>query len=186
MHLGDRVVRSTIVLAFVLAVTSCEMRDESGLAESDQSTLPVSSLEGTWRPVQAMVTRGDSTVTQDEEPTLYIFTPTHFAVMGTVGGPRTLYHTLDPTDEEKLSAFNSFWGNMGTYEVAGDSLTMHIVFARNPNYMAGGYRVSRFRVAGDTLWLATKSTDGHFRLGEEVVPDPRPFSETETRLVRVR
>lgn len=186
MHPGDRAMRGAIVLTLALAVPSCEARDESGQATSEQPAVLSNLLEGTWQPVQAVVTRGDSTETQDSEPTLYIFSPTHYTMMGTIGGPRVLYSTLDPTDEEKLAAFNSFWGNGGTYDVVGNTLTIHPAFARNPNYMAGGYRSFQFRVVGDTLWLNSKSTDGHFRLGGEVVPDPRPFSETEIKLVRIR
>ena len=108
-------------------------------------------------------------------------------MMGTLGDrPRVLFKSLDPTNEEKVAAFNSFWGNSGTYEVSGDVLTIHPVVARMPNFMAGGFQRYQFRLDGNSLLLTSKSTDENYRVGEQVLPDSRPTNETRTKLVRVQ
>ena len=143
-------------------------------------------LEGVWREIEIMTTERGQSI-QNPQPSLYIFTPTHYSMMGTIGEhPRALYKSLDPTNEEKIAAFDSFWGNSGTYEVTGDVLTIRPIVARNPNFMAGGFDKFRFSVDGDTLSLNLESTDSHYRLGETVVPDSRSLSKYLTKLVRVQ
>ena len=92
----------------------------------------------------------------------------------------------DATKEEKIAAYDSIWGNAGTYEVTGETVTIRPIISRVPNFMAGGYQKYQFRVDGDTLWLTGKSTDELFRFGEQVVPASPMPSETRTKLVRVR
>jgi hypothetical protein len=156
-------------------------------AEAEQSTKAAGPLEGVWRETEIVVTGANASSIPNPQPSLYIFTPTHYAMLGTNGEkPRQLHKALDATTDEKLAAYNSFWANAGTYEVAGDTVTIHPVIARMPNFMAGGSQKLQFRLDGDTLWFTGKSTDDYYRLGEQVVPDPRPLSETRTKLVRVQ
>jgi hypothetical protein len=169
-----------VCLAIAVSATGCTNNDaESGQKQEQASNTPV------WRETETVATGRWSTI-QNTQPSLYIFTPTHYAMMGTIGDrPQALYKALDPTTEEKIAAFDSFWGNSGTYEVTGDVVTIRPVVARNPNFMAGGFEKYQFGVDGDTLSLTLKSTDGHYRLSEEVVPDSRLPSEALIKLVRV-
>ena len=145
-----------------------------------QNRTAANPLEGVWRETEIVVTGRDASTIQSPQPSLYVFTPTHHAMMGTLGDrPRVLFKSLDPTNEEKVAAFNSFWGNSGTYEVSGDVLTIHPVVARMPNVMAGGFQRYQFRLDGNSLLLTSKSTDENYRVGEQVLPDSRPTNETE-------
>jgi hypothetical protein len=174
-----------LLLTGTLAAISCQAREPSATAEeSKEATGP---LEGVWREAEIVVTGANASTISNPQPSLYIFTPTHYAMLGTLGDkPRQLHKALDATNDEKIAAYNSFWGNAGTYEVTGDMVTIQPVIARMPNFMAGGSQKLQFRLDGDTLWLTGKSTDDYYRVGEQVVPHPRPFSETRTKLVRVR
>ena len=152
-----------------------------------QGSTVTGPLEGVWREAEVVITGANASTVQNPQPSLYIFTPTHYAMMGTIGDrPRALYKAADPTTEEKVVAYDSFWGNAGTYEVTGDKVTIRPVIAKVPNFMAGGSDTYQFRVDGDTLWLTGKSTDLYSRFGEEVVPIPLRPSEFRARLVRVR
>ena len=182
-----RTLQMTVLLTVTLAALSCRAPEQASSTAAEQAGTSSGPLEGVWREAEIVITGREASTTQNPQPSLYMFTPTHYAMMGTLGDrPRALYKTLNPTNEEKIAAFDSFWGNSGTYEVTGDVLTIRPVIARMPNFMADGFEKYQFRVDGDTLWLTFKSTDGHYRLGDQVVPDSRPPSETQTKLVRVR
>jgi len=99
--------------------------------------------------------------------------------------PRALYKAQEPTNEEKISAFDSLIANTGTYEISGSTLTIHPIVARNPNFMAGGSDKYQFRIEGTTLTLTEKSTDLNVRIGNRVVPASGPASETRLKLVRM-
>ena len=92
--------------------------------------------------------------------------------------PRSLFKGGDPTNEEKVAAYDSFVANSGTYDVAGETLTLHPMVARSPNFMAGGVLKNQFRIEGTTLWLIQKNTDLSIPIGERVAPSSGPATET--------
>ena len=144
------------------------------------------SLEGVWKIAESEVMGKDTTRISNPQPSLIMFSQKHYSMMLVPGDkPRTLFKGINPTDEEKLSAFDSFIANEGTYEVAGSTLTVHPVVAKVPNFMAGGSAKYQFRIDSNTLWLTSKSTDLNFRIGDKVVPSSAPPSETKLKLVRV-
>jgi hypothetical protein len=182
-----RNVQIIVLLTVTLAAFSCRTQEDVPSATAEQSTKAPGPLEGVWREAEIVVTGANPSSIPNPQPSLYIFTSAHYAMLGTVGDkPRQLHKALDATNDEKIAAYNSFFGNAGTYEVAGDTVTIRPVVARMPNFMAGGSQKLQFRLDGETLWLTGKSTDDYYRLGEQVVPDPRPLSETRTKLVKVR
>lgn len=186
MRNAYRTFNLTMLLTVMLLALSCRAPEQSSSATAEQKRVS-GPLEGVWREAEIVVTGRDASIIQNPQPSLYIFTPTHYAMLGTLGDrPRTLYKTIDPTKEEKVAAYDSFWGNAGTYEVTGDIMTIRPIIARVPNFMSGGFQKYEFRLDGDTLWLTGNSTDEYWRIGEQVVPDLRPPSETRKKLVRVR
>jgi len=143
-------------------------------------------LEGVWKVAEVVVTGANPSNTSNPQPGLFIFARTHYSMMRVPGDqPRALYQAEEPTDAEKLAAFDSFVANTGTYETAGTTLTIRPMIARNPNFAAGGFQKYQFRIEGNTLWLTEKSTDLNFRLGERVVAAAPPANETRMKLTRV-
>ena len=186
MTFFHRLFKLALLVTVTLAALSCGAPEQASTKTAAQNITAANLLEGVWRETEIVATGRWQSI-QNPQPSLYIFTPTHYAMMGTIGEhPRALYKSFDPTNEEKIAAFDSFWGNSGTYEVTGDVLTIRPVVARNPNFMAGGFDKLQFSVDGDTLSLSLKSTDSHYRLGEKIVPDSRSLSEYLTKLIRVR
>jgi len=187
MHKLRPILNVILLLTITSVILSCRSPEPASSATAESNKTVTNPLEGVWREAEIVVTGRDAATIQNPQPSLYIFTPSHYAMMGTFGDrPRALLKSFDLTTEEKIAAFDSFWGNAGTYEVSGDILTIRPIVARNPSFMAGGFDKYQFRLDGDTLWLTEKSPDFHMRIGEQVVGDPRPPSETRTKLVRVR
>jgi hypothetical protein len=145
------------------------------------------SVEGVWKVVQR-VTTGTDALTAANPASLFIFTRGYYSLIYVSSAqPRALMKDPDkPTDQEKLAAFDSFFANSGTYEIAGTTLTTHPIVARSPNFMAGGSEKYQFRVQGDTLWLTERSAELRMRVGQNIVPSASPASEDRLKLVRVQ
>ena len=143
-------------------------------------------IEGVWKVVEIVVTGAGASTSSNPQPSLLILTQGHYSQIGVLGDKaRTLYKAEEPTNAEKVAAFDSFFGNAGTYEVSGSTLTIHPIVARNPNFMAGGFEKYQFRLEGNNLWLTDKSSDTSYRIGPRVVPSSAPASETRTKYVRI-
>ena len=143
-------------------------------------------LEGTWKITESVVMGKDTSRTSNPQPSMVIFSQKHYSMMLVPGDkPRTLFKESNPTDKEKLEAFDSFIANSGTYEVAGSTITVHPVVAKVPNFMAGGSAKYQFRIEGNTLWLNLKSADLNFRVGDKIVPASGTQSENRLKLVRM-
>ena len=143
-------------------------------------------IEGVWKVTEIVVSGEDASNVPNPQPGLIIFTQKHYSVMWVPGNqPRSLFQGEDPTDQEKIAAYDSFVANSGTYEVAEGTLTLHPMVARSPNFMAGGVSKNQLRIEGPTLWLTQKNTDLSLRTGERVAPSSGPASETRLKLSRV-
>ena len=143
-------------------------------------------IEGVWKIAELVVTGANAAKDVNPQPSLLIITQGHYSETGVEGNkPRALYKAEQPTAEEKIAAYDSFYANAGTYEVNGTTLTIHPMVARNPNYMAGGFMKYQFRIEGNTLWLTNKTSDLNIRVGLKVVASALPANETRTKYVRV-
>ncbi len=143
-------------------------------------------IAGAWKVTEIVVTGTDAANVANPQPGLIIFARKHYSVMWVSGNqPRSLFKGEDPTSEEKIAAYDSFVANSGTYEVAGETLTLQPMVARSPNFMAGGVTKIQLRIEGTTLWLTQKNTDISIRTGNRVAPSSGPASETRLKLTRV-
>jgi hypothetical protein len=143
-------------------------------------------IEGAWKVTEIVVTGADTANVPNAQPGLIIFARKHYSAMWVPGNqPRSLFKGEDPTDQEKIAAYDSFVANSGTYEVAGATLTLHPMVARSPNFMAGGVSKYQMRIEGTTLWLTQKNTDLSFRIGDRVAPSSGPANEIRLKLSRV-
>ena len=71
-------------------------------------------------------------------------------------GDEPVLSSLDPTDAEKVAAFDSFIANSGTYELTDSTLTTRPMVAKTPNFMAGESLTFMYRVEADTLRLTLR------------------------------
>ena len=143
--------RSLIVLCAVVLIIACQRP-----APSEKGP-----LEGAWKRVESSLTAPDtsSTITSPQ-PSLFLFAKQHYSYLFVPGTqPRALYkERFEPTDAERLAAYNSFVANSGTYEITESTITIRPIVARNPNFMAGEFLLTYvYRVQGDSLWLTLTS-----------------------------
>jgi Lipocalin-like domain len=144
------------------------------------------AIEGVWKVSEIVVTGAGASTISSPQPSLFIFTRSHYSIMYVPGSkPRALKKAEAATTDEKIAAFDSFVANAGAYELAGSTLTIRPIVARDPNYMVGGFNKYQFRIDGNTLTLTNKSTDLNMRFGEQVMPSKAPASETRIKLVRM-
>ena len=124
-----------------------------------------SSLEGAWSITEISSTSPDASSTiSDPQPSLFVFLKRHYSMMHVPGDePRALFAgdqpvlgAAEPTDAEKVAAFNSFIANSGTYELTDSELTTWPIVSKTPNFMAGGSLTYAYQVAGDELHLTLR------------------------------
>jgi hypothetical protein len=155
---------------FVIAATACAPTAEEEPAADETVTteakVPVyPSLEGAWRITEIAFTSPDTSYAiSDPQPSLHLFLKRHYSEMLVPGDePRALFSgdqpvlgSAEPTDAEKLAAFDSFIANSGTYEVSGSTLTIRPIVAKTPNFMAGESLTFTYQVEADTLRLTLR------------------------------
>jgi hypothetical protein len=90
---------------------------------------------------------------------LYIFTDRHYSIQRVTVARAAL--SQNPSDKDRLAAFDPFIANSGTYELQGNALTTHPIVAKNPNVMSGTPQKSDVKFEGtSTLHLVTTGPDG--------------------------
>jgi hypothetical protein len=147
--------------------------------------VPRGPLEGVWK-VTEIATGSNAPSPASPPPSVYIFTRGHYSILRVIGtGARTLFAAPQPTDAEKLAAYDTFVATSGTYELSGTTLITRPIVSKNPNLMGGGSETFQCRLEGDTLWLTLKSTDTRIRLGDRIEPVAGPATETRFRLARI-
>ncbi len=142
----------------------------SALAGSTAAQSP--SIQGVWRPVEITITAAASADRVDPfdafprgthttlQPALVIFTARHYSrTTDTAAQPRpaTGYRRPNtPTVQELIARWGPFAANAGTYELSGNTLTIHTLVAKEPMAQREG-NFTRFIVAvdGNTLTLTT-------------------------------
>lgn len=134
--------RVSIVLVVLLIaghVATTEPLSDAGVNVAAQSRSPV---QGVWKvlEVSSRVPGADWTVATPPYLSIYIFTPKHYSYMFTPGaGPRRLFagDPNQPSDAEKVAAYDSIVAGSGTYILEGTTLTMTAILHKNPNEMTG-------------------------------------------------
>ncbi len=142
--------RAVVLTALALAVGCQPATEQAG------------PLEGAWQTTEVSFTSPDSSWTETSlQPSLFVFAKQHYSIMLVPGTePRSLFAgdeptfgSFEPTDAEKLAAYDSFIANSGTYQVSGSTLTARPMVAKNPNFMSGGSLAFTYQIEGDTLRL---------------------------------
>ncbi len=145
-----------------------------------------SSLQGAWKIVEVTYIDQDTSTNTNPQPSLIMFGKDHYSVLNIAGEkPRALFKGEQPTTEEKVSVYDSFFANAGTYEVNGSTLTTHPSVAKNPNFMAGGSAKFQYNIKGNTLWMTSRGGDFLFLIDGKLRPLSGPSSETRLKLSRV-
>lgn len=138
----------------LLIVTGVVVLTGAGLAGQSKRD----SIQGAWQVVEVTVTGPEArTITIPEpRPNLIVFTGRHYSrVEIHAEGPLSVPADIGrATADELRAAWGPFVGEAGTYELAGNLITMRPIVAKNPAAMAPGAFVTySYKLAGDTLWV---------------------------------
>lgn len=114
---------------------------------------------GAWIITRAAVTDpAGTTVDENPEPGLYIFTERHFSNMLIPGAERVPFRE-EGTAAERLAAYDNFIADAGTYEYTDTTLTVRNIIAKVPNVMppyASGPVTYQWRLDGEALVLSLR------------------------------
>ena len=116
-----------------------------------------SSIQGVWHIVEATITGPAApTISFAERPNLTIITAKHYSrVEVQADGPRPVVADVAKASADELrAAWGPFVAEGGTYEVAGNLITMRPIASKNPAVMGPGVFITySFKLEGDTLSL---------------------------------
>jgi hypothetical protein len=140
-------------------------------------------LEGVWKVTEVVVTGAGAYTTSAPQPSVFIFAKNHYSFLWVTGYiPRALYKAQPPSNAEKLAAFDSMNAGAGIYEVSGSTVTFRHIVTKSPN---AAFIAEQFSIEGDTLTLTWVSSDGHIRMGKDIIRSTLPVSTTRMKLIRV-
>jgi hypothetical protein len=139
MHRVSIVLMVLMLGSHVEQVAPTEQSSNASVGVRAQSRSP---LEGVWKilEVSSRLPGAEWTVATPPYLSVYIFTPKHYSYMFAPGvGPRRLFagDPNQPSEAEKIAAYDSIVAGSGTYILEGTMLTMTAIIHKNPNEMTG-------------------------------------------------
>jgi len=137
------------------------------------------SLPGVWQTTSIAIAGPNARTIAVPQPTQYvtIFTAKHYSRTEIqTEAPRPLLPDASKATADELRAV---WGPViaeaGTYEITGDTLTLHPQASKSPAAMAAGaFIVCSFKIDGATLTIAQQRN--------QAGPYPSPVTFTLTRV----
>jgi hypothetical protein len=160
--MGNRVILPQLVLWLAAAIPA------PAAAQTDNP------LTGAW--MLEAVQLPDGRVLENPQPALVLFTGTHWSFVAVVppNVKRPTYAGDQPTDAEKVRAYDSFIAGSGWYELKGDSILTRAYVHINSNAMsAWPERVMAYRVwveGGKLYWSLGERGVGVYRNVEGTAP----------------
>ena len=161
--------KKLLFVALIVGLTTSQ-----GIAGQSKPT----SIQGVWHVVEATITGpGARTISFAERPNLTIITAKHYSrVEVQADGPRPVLADVAKASADELrAAWGPFVAEGGTYEVAGNLITMRPIASKNPAVMGPGVFITySFKLEGDTLSLTQQRNQNG--------PFPNPFSFKAVRV----
>jgi len=116
---------------------------------------PLNPLMGIWKVAETATIDPEGQLKNPyEHSSLYIFQDDYYFMVMVLGDePRTEFvDPWDPTDDEKIEAYNSILVNAGIYEQKNSVIITRPIIARVPNFV-GGEAYYEYKIEGNTLTL---------------------------------
>jgi hypothetical protein len=117
------------------------------------------SVRGVWQTVEITIAGANPRTIQVVEPRQYItiITAKHYSRTEVqADSPRPIIADVSKATADELRAvWGPFVGEAGTYEIDGNTVTMHPQASKSPAAMAAGaFIVNTYKMEGDTLWIS--------------------------------
>jgi hypothetical protein len=118
-----------------------------------------SPLQGVWQTIEVAIGGANPRTMAVADPRSYvtIFTAKYYSrtEVQTEGARPLIADTANATAGELRALWGPVVAEAGTYEISGDTITMHPAASKSPAAMApGALIVSTFKIDGNTLWIA--------------------------------
>jgi hypothetical protein len=138
----------------MMAIASVALLSHAAIAQTKPG-----SIQGVWQTVEVRIGGANPRTFQvaDGRAYLTIFTARHYSRTEIQSeGPRTPISDISRATADELRAL---WGPIvaeaGTYEIRGNTITMHPQASKSPAAMAAGaFIVATFTLDGNTLTIA--------------------------------
>jgi hypothetical protein len=122
-----------------------------------------SPIQGVWQAVEVTLTGPGARIIAIPEPrpNLTIITAKYYCRLELQNEqPRpVLADASKATADELRATWGPFMGEAGTYEIAGNVITMRPIAAKNPAAMANGaFTTYTFKQEGNTMWVTNQKT----------------------------
>jgi hypothetical protein len=133
--------RALLCVTLPVSAVSCQGGDELPNASNTDAQrnhgkrTTENPLLGTWIITETTVTQLSGTsVNENPQPGLVIFTDRHFSIVLIPGGERAPF-SADRTDTERLAAYDNLIVDAGTYERTDSTFTIANIVAKVPSVM---------------------------------------------------
>ena len=117
------------------------------------------SLQGVWKTVEVTLTGPNAKTMTTLQPNLTVVSAKYYARVEVHSeGPRpNVADVKTATADELRAVWGPFVAEAGTYELAGDSLTVHPLVSKNPAVMvAGAVVVYSCKLKADSMTLTVR------------------------------
>ncbi len=152
----------SLVCLLGLPLAACDAGSTpAGSSAPVEDVAPV--LEGVWERAEIVLDSGHDAGAHllDVQPSLYIFSKTHYAIAAVEGFSPRGFLREEPTDADRGRAMIPYTGEMGTYTHADGKLKLTPMVTKDPAGMDGS-AARELDVAWDGIevWLNTTAPDG--------------------------
>jgi hypothetical protein len=120
------------------------------------------SIQGVWKVVEVSTGGAGGQAIHHPQPGLLLVTGKYYSrTEEHADSPRPMLSNSATASAAELRAvWGSFYGEAGTYEVAGNRITLRPMVARDPAAMtAGAYSVNSYELSGNTLTVTLLSNE---------------------------
>jgi hypothetical protein len=156
-------VRIPIYIIFLIIL----LHVPSAMAQADK-------LIGVWKLTEVVTTGPDARVISNVQSMISFVNRKHMGILGFLSDKPLPELPQNPTDAQLVATLNSFWARADTYEVNGDTVTLHNIVAKDPNIKPEDIFIVRYKFEADTLIMTV--------MGDKNDPLENPYTLKFTRL----
>ena len=140
----------------LVALLGIAMLATSAIPRAQSKSNP---LQGVWQTVEIQIAGANPRTLTVADPKQYltIFTAKHYSrneIQADAPRP-VIADVAKATADELRTVWGPFVAEAGTYELSGNTVTMHPQVSKSPAAMAAGaFIVCSFKIDGNTLWIS--------------------------------
>ena len=134
----------------------------------------VKKLMGVWKLTEVITTGPDARVISNVQSMVSFVNERHMGILGFLSDKPMPELPKNPTDAQLVATLNSFWARADTYEVSGNTVSLHNIVAKDPNTKPGDVFIVKFKFEADTLVMTV--------MGDTNDPLENPYNLKFTRL----